>query len=53
MDKLASVCPCPALVMPVSLGLHEEYFDAIVAPVREFLTMSNANIKSPTSKRPA
>ena len=44
MDKLAGVCPCPALVMPGSLGLHEECFDAIIPPVREFLTMKDADM---------
>jgi hypothetical protein len=53
MDKLAGVCACPALVMPGSLGLHEECFDAIIAPVCEFLTIKDANIKFQTSKQTA
>jgi hypothetical protein len=32
----AGSIPCPALVMPGSPGLHEECFDAIIGPVREF-----------------
>ncbi len=42
MDKLAGVSACPALVMPGSLGLHEESSDAIIAPVREFLTIKSS-----------
>ena len=50
MDKLAGVCPHPALILPGSLGLHEECSDAIVAAVRKFLTLKNTDAKPPISK---
>lgn len=43
MEKLAGVCARPALILPGSLGLHEECSHAIIAPVHEFLAMKSAD----------
>jgi hypothetical protein len=34
----------PVSLLPGSLGLHEECSDAIIAPVRECLTMKDADM---------